>query len=381
MIPKIIHYCWLSGESFPNSVQKCIDSWEIHLPDYQLVLWDYNRFPRGKSKWVDQAFDKHKYAFAADYIRLYALYNYGGIYLDSDVEVLKPFDDLLDLPYFLGAEQTPFGIEAATMAFYKGSIFIKGILDSYINKKFINDDNSLNLEPLPRIVRRYIAANYDYHLIHGKEEFIDRPNIINVFSEEFFSPKHYRTKEIRITPNTYSIHHFDGSWTTQSSTPPSSPPKKQKIPIRKYIRYHLLRPTVNIISSPIISNIFSQKFNVTTHNPILRGEISSEDIKYLTENEIDLNPKKVFFITKEKSKTKDNIDGFYPIAGIIGTSIEIHFTHEFSREAVLDYWEEEYNHLKSKRNIFIIPTDRKKNKFRIYQTLIKIILGCKKIKI
>ncbi|MCS2958344.1 hypothetical protein NXX53_17410 [Bacteroides salyersiae] len=89
MIPKRIHLCWLSGDPYPQKIQKCIDSWKVHLPDYEIMLWDLKRFDIAQVPWVEQAFRVKKYAFAADYIRLYALYNYGGIYLDSDVEVLK----------------------------------------------------------------------------------------------------------------------------------------------------------------------------------------------------------------------------------------------------------------------------------------------------
>ena len=99
MIPKIIHFCWLSDDPYPKKIQFCLDTWKKKLPDYEIMLWDFNRFPKDKSVWVSEAFDARKYAFAADYIRFYALYNYGGIYLDSDVEVIKNFDDFLHLPY------------------------------------------------------------------------------------------------------------------------------------------------------------------------------------------------------------------------------------------------------------------------------------------
>ena len=379
MIPKIIHYCWLSGDPFPESVQKCIDSWKKHLPNYKLVLWNYSRFPRGQSKWVDQAFDNHKYAFAADYIRLYAIYNYGGIYLDSDVEVIKPYDELLDLPYFIGAEQTPFGIEAATMAFPKGDAFIKGILDSYIDKSFVNEDNSLNTEPLPRIFRRYIAANYDYHKIHSKEEFIYRPNVINVFSEDFFSPKHYKTREIRTTYNTYSIHHFDGSWVSPSNDVSIERKASHKKSLWRHIRHHIFRHDINIISSPYISNIFSQKFNISIHNPLLRGETAIKDIILITEKKISLSPKNITFIYKNESQRQ--IDDFYPIVKIKDTDIEIHFKQDFSRELVLDYWTKEFELLKNKRNVYIIPTQKEKTKLKIYFAAIEILLGWRKIKL
>ena len=99
MIPKVIHYCWLSGDPIPEKLQRCMDSWKKFLPDYEFVLWDLERFDIKTSQWVKEAFEARKYAFAADYIRLYAVYNYGGIYMDMDVEVVRPFDDLLASPY------------------------------------------------------------------------------------------------------------------------------------------------------------------------------------------------------------------------------------------------------------------------------------------
>jgi hypothetical protein len=212
MIPKIIHYCWLSSDPYPESIQRCIDSWKRYLPDYKLFLWNFQRFPRGKSKWVDQAFDAHKYAFAADYIRLYALYKYGGIYLDSDVEVLRSFDDLLDLPYFIGQENTPSGIETATIGCEKGNVLIRDIFDSFKDKDFINSDGSYNTLPLPFTFRKCIEARYTYHCITSKEQFDRSENVINVFPWDWFSPKNWKTKELLLTNNSYSIHHFEGSW-------------------------------------------------------------------------------------------------------------------------------------------------------------------------
>ena len=89
MIPKIIHFCWMSGDAYPEKIKKCIESWKQKLPDYEIWLWDTNRFDINQSIWVKEAFEAKRYAFCADYIRCYALYNYGGVYLDSDVEVLK----------------------------------------------------------------------------------------------------------------------------------------------------------------------------------------------------------------------------------------------------------------------------------------------------
>ena len=124
MIPKIIHYCWLSGEPYPVLVEKCINSWKKNLPEYDFVLWDANRVDTISNLWLKQAYENKKYAFAADYIRFYALYYYGGIYLDADVEVLKTFNDLLDQKQFLG-EEAGGDIEAAVIGAEKGLEWIK----------------------------------------------------------------------------------------------------------------------------------------------------------------------------------------------------------------------------------------------------------------
>ena len=151
MIPKIIHLCWLSGDKYPAKIAKCIASWKKHLPDYEIMLWDTKRFDLNTSNWVKQAFEAKKYAFAADYIRFYALHNFGGIYLDSDVEVLKSFNPLLDLPYFVGAEKagTP---EAAIMGAEKGLPWIKKCLDYYSGRNFIKEDGSYDIRKLPDIM-------------------------------------------------------------------------------------------------------------------------------------------------------------------------------------------------------------------------------------
>lgn len=212
MIPKIIHFCWLSHDPYPEKIQKCMDSWRKQLPDYEFVHWNFERFPHGKSKWVDQAFECKKYAFAADYIRVFALYNYGGIYLDTDVEVLKSFDDLLDLPYFIGKENSHVGIEAAVLGCEKGNYLIKSVLDSYEGQDFIQQDGRLRVEPMPVRFRACIDARYSIHEIQDKTDFVYNNHFINVFPQDYFSPKRFDTNEIEATERTYSIHHFTATW-------------------------------------------------------------------------------------------------------------------------------------------------------------------------
>ena len=214
MIPKIIHYCWLRSDSIPESLQKCMDSWKKFLPEYEFVHWNFERFPRGKSKWVDEAFDNKKYAFAADYIRLYALYNYGGIYLDMDVEVLKNFDPFLDLKTFVCWQNEMPGLEVAAMGAEKGAQWIKMCLDRYENRSFVKPNGSFDMKVLPSVVEDILRKNaVSLPCVNDVAAAKEKENEgVPVFSCDFFSPKSYKTGKISVTGNTYCIHHFAGSW-------------------------------------------------------------------------------------------------------------------------------------------------------------------------
>ena len=160
MIPKIIHWCWLSSDSIPETLTKCMDSWKRVLPDYQFIHWNFERFPKGISTWVDEAFECKKYAFAADYIRVYALYKYGGIYLDMDVEVLKTFDGFLNRREFLCRENSASGYpEVAVLGVEPHCPWVKLWLDSYNNRHFVNADGSMNMKPLPRVLEDIIKKS------------------------------------------------------------------------------------------------------------------------------------------------------------------------------------------------------------------------------
>lgn len=214
MIPKIIHYCWLSNDPIPGNLQKCMDSWKKYLPDYEFMLWNFDRFDKKSSLWVEQAFDNKKYAFAADYIRLFAIYNYGGIYLDMDVEVLKPFDKFLGLNTMLCWQNNEKGVEIAAWGAEKGSKWVKDCLDYYKNKPFIIN-NRQTTKPLPIIVEtRLRDCGYNLINVHSVEEAtkIKGDNNIPIFQSDFFSPMSYKDHKLILTDNTVSIHRFAGSW-------------------------------------------------------------------------------------------------------------------------------------------------------------------------
>lgn len=196
MIPKIVHYCWLSNDPIPDKFIKCMDTWKLYLPEYEFYCWDLNRFDINQSLWVKQAFESRRYAFAADYIRLYAVYHYGGIYLDMDVEVCRSFTPLLEKGYILGYENEN-GIEAGVFGGEKEDSWIKKCLDYYDDRLFIKPDGTYDMIPLPKIMLKQLSKDlYSF----------------NILPPEYLTAKSYATGEVFKTRNTYSIHHFAGSW-------------------------------------------------------------------------------------------------------------------------------------------------------------------------
>lgn len=305
------------------------------MPDYEVMLWNYHRFPRGKSIWVDQAFDMGKYAFAADYIRLYALFNYGGIYLDSDVEVIKPFDKLLELPYFIGQEKTPSGIEAATIGFPPKHPLVKQLLDRYEARPFIKSDGSLDMEPIPYIIRRYIETQYVYNVISCKEDFSENTGFFNVFAADYFSPKRYDTGEIEITEHTYSIHHFSGSWLYKSNiVVRESVISDLK---RKLHNSLLLRKQVVIVSNTEVDNSFCESFGIKNLSPLAKASLSESDFRRLCANPDFFEKDGLNFMLWDESISIPHTEK-YIMAKIKGTDLVVHFWGYYSREQVLKQW-------------------------------------------
>ncbi len=194
MIPKIIHFCWLSNDPYPELITQCIKSWKNILPDYEFKLWNLSCPDIAGNKWVQQAFENKKYAFAADYVRFYALFNYGGIYLDADVEVLKSFNDLLDRHEFLG-EECAGDIEAAVMGAEKGSLWVGECLNHYSGRSFVKEDGKFDMRPVPLLVNE-VAKKYN----------------LEIMPYTVFSPKNYHVGRIYANESSYTIHHFDGKW-------------------------------------------------------------------------------------------------------------------------------------------------------------------------
>lgn len=217
MIPKIIHYCWLSNDLFPPKIQRCIDSWSRVLPDYELRLWNFERLGDACPAWVREAYETKKYAFAADWVRAYALATFGGIYLDSDVEMLKPFDALLDMPYFVCRESSPgWNLEAACMGAEKGQPLFVEALRYYDGRHFVRPDGTYDDKPMPHIFADIIRDKFTLRPIDNPSEFVADEATVCMLPSEYFSPLQVITMEMIQTPRTMAIHHFAGSWKSES---------------------------------------------------------------------------------------------------------------------------------------------------------------------
>ena len=207
MIPKIIHYCWFGRGEMPKLAKICIASWKKFLPDYKLKLWNEDTFDINSVPYVKEAYENKKFAFVTDYVRLYAIYKEGGIYMDTDVEVLKPFDDLLHLPAFSGFESEAL-IPTGIMASAKNGEWAKEMLDYYSpNKHFIKLDGTFDTTTNVKIISKIMSEN-GFVLKNGYYVY---KNYMHIFPKDYFSPKE-NSGRITLTKNTYCIHHFSGSW-------------------------------------------------------------------------------------------------------------------------------------------------------------------------
>ncbi len=206
MIPKIIHYCWFGGNPLPKDVTNYIDSWKKYCPDYEIKEWNESNFDIHSNGYVEQAYNAKKWAFVSDYVRLYSIYHFGGIYMDTDVEVRKPLDEFLKYEGFTGFQSYRSPL-TGTMGCCKGNEIIGQVLKDYQNRQFIKEDGKLdlttNIIPFKKIVLQHGFELKDIFQEH--EEFA-------IYPSEYFCAYDFDKQKHIITPNTYTIHHFAGSW-------------------------------------------------------------------------------------------------------------------------------------------------------------------------
>ena len=207
-IPKKIHYCWFGGAPLPRSVKKCIASWKKFCPDYEIVRWDEHNFDLSENLYAKQAYQAKKWAFVSDYYRLKVVYEQGGIYLDTDVELLKSLDELTQkYDGFVGYEAedtvaTGLGFGAA-----KGNRFVKAMLEDYEGISFFTEEGGYDLTPCPQrntqtLLRMGLTPK-------EKNQVLDN---VCFLEESVLCPINFFTGKKNITERTVSVHHYDASW-------------------------------------------------------------------------------------------------------------------------------------------------------------------------
>lgn len=225
-IPKIIHYCWFGENPIPERDRACIESWRVFCPEYQIIEWNESTYALASAPlYVRQAYEAKRWAFVTDYVRLQVVYEHGGIYLDTDVELIRNWDDLLEIDGFAGIEKVTHNL-ALGLGFgaVKGHPLLKELCDVYTTMHFLDSAGKPNLTPSPQIITKYINKKYPGVIFNQKVEL--QGGFI-IFPTEYFCPQDYETGITEITDKTYSIHHYHASWQTQ----------EEKAKIAEYKKY------------------------------------------------------------------------------------------------------------------------------------------------
>lgn len=216
MIPKIIHYCWFGGNSLPESAKKCIESWRKYLPDYEIKEWNESNFDVNIIPYTAEAYKAKKYAFVSDYARFWILYKYGGLYFDTDVEVIKNMDDIIAKGPFMGCEnEAQFGVMPKNLGVNPGlglggeaglGLYCE-ILTLYDNKHYFLPDGTYSRETVVTITtgllcEKGLKCTNDMQIVDG----------VWIYPKEYFCPKDYQSGKLHITQNSCSIHHYTATW-------------------------------------------------------------------------------------------------------------------------------------------------------------------------
>lgn len=205
---KYIHYCWFGDKPLPKLAKKCIKSWKKYLPDYEIIRWSEENVDINECPFIKEAYENKKWAFVADYARTKAIYEYGGIYFDTDMKVTKNIDFLLDKETFLGVEDSGMVNAAVWGASKPKTEFSKKMLDFYKSQEHFNL-HDIYAYSIPRIIGRVLE---EYNFEYGKNEIQNLNNKIYIYPREYFYPLSYDYQNNIFTENTCMVHYFDATW-------------------------------------------------------------------------------------------------------------------------------------------------------------------------
>jgi len=211
-IPKVIHYCWFGNGKMPKLTIKCIESWKKFCPDYKIVCWNEENFDINQNRYAKEAYQAGKWAFVSDYVRLKVLYDEGGVYLDTDVELIKPLDALIENSGYMGFDENGIVSTGLGFACEKGNELVGQLLNDYDDISFLLPDGGYDLTPCPdRNTAKMKLLGMDISITN--QIFMG----IQFLPEDYLCPMKYCTGRKHITKNTYSIHHYCASWTSGAS--------------------------------------------------------------------------------------------------------------------------------------------------------------------
>ena len=210
MVPKIIHYCWFGGKPLPRSARRCIASWRKYLPEYEIREWNEDNFDVNAIPYTREAYERGKYAFVSDYARFWVLYHYGGLYFDTDVEIIRPFDDIVARGAFMGIEKDGENVAVASglgMGAVSGMELYKEVIDHYSTLQFV-DEHGI------QIAGTVVKHATDVLIRHGFETEDREQQVAGVwiYPNDRFNPLDDATGLLTITDNTHSIHHYSKTW-------------------------------------------------------------------------------------------------------------------------------------------------------------------------
>ena len=247
MIPKRIHYCWFGRGEMPKLVKRCIKSWKKYCPDWEIILWNEDSFDVSSTLWTKQAYECKKYAFVADYVRLKAMYEMGGVYLDSDVELVGSIDDFLKHEAFSGFEN-PRSVPTGIIASEAGQKVIGRWLDWYTDRPYLIDgkpDMTPNVSFMTRdLVARGLILNNTYQVVDG----------FAMYPQTYFCPLHTDTVEHCRSDKTVAIHYFTSSWRSEKAR------QGMKLAKRHSTKWHRCLMRLRYLPSRVLRRIFGDAF-------------------------------------------------------------------------------------------------------------------------
>ncbi len=258
MIPKVIHYCWFGRGEKPELAVKCIESWKKQCPDYEIMEWNEDNFDVNINQYVKEAYEARKFAFVSDVARLYALYNYGGIYLDTDVMVIKSFGDYLNNKGFFSFENK-YGVQTGVIAFEKNAEIVKEFLDNYDTRTFITENKTYDLTTnvaaiTATLLEKGLVINNQYQVVDG----------ITIYPQNIFCPDLSRLEDSEYMKDTVTIHYFSSSWKSEATRR------------REHSLWWIPVAKIVTLTSKLLSKLFGDKW-LNVKNKIRDKYVEGED--------------------------------------------------------------------------------------------------------